>query len=111
MIPRPRNEPLEWGELLDRYQNKLSKVCFECRNLEPKRGYHCDICGVCIQQYDHHCTWINNCVGKKNIGRFVSFLFFLLITLALTGITATLACLSLINNNPYQFGAWLSIRP
>ena len=46
----------------------------KCITKKPKRSYHCDICNVCIQQYDHHCPWINNCVGKKNIKRFMFFL-------------------------------------
>lgn len=40
---------------------------------------------VCIEQYDHHCTWINNCVGKNNIGRFVTFVFFICLALAMIG--------------------------
>ena len=36
--------------------------------------YHCHICGRCIYRYDHHCPWINNCVGSHNIGRFTLFL-------------------------------------
>ena len=27
-----------------------------------------------MAQYDHHCTWVNNCIGKHNLGRFVGFI-------------------------------------
>lgn len=70
------------------YVNQTKKVCFECVKRKPRRSYHCDICKVCIEQYDHHCTWINNCVGKKNIARFILFIFFLIMSLGIIGITA-----------------------
>lgn len=47
-------------------------------------------------QYDHHCTWINNCVGKRNIGRFIFFLFFLILCLGLIGLIAFLEGLGLL---------------
>jgi palmitoyltransferase ZDHHC9/14/18 len=37
---------------------------------------------MCIEGYDHHCPWINNCVGKSNIGRFILFLIMLLLGLS-----------------------------
>ena len=27
---------------------------------------HCRTCGKCVQNFDHHCKWLNTCVGKKN---------------------------------------------
>ena len=32
------------------------------------------MCKTCIYRYDHHCPWINNCVGWHNTGRFTIFL-------------------------------------
>ena len=39
---------------------------------------HCFICNRCIEIYDHHCHWINNCIGATNKKQFISFLFLLL---------------------------------
>jgi hypothetical protein len=69
----------------------------------PRRGYHCDICGVCIQQYDHHCTWINNCVGKRNIARFIFFLTFLILTLLFVGVFSVLGLIALILDDPGEY--------
>lgn len=35
-----------------------------------------------MYRYDHHCPWINGCVGAHNIGKFTLFLFILAVGLA-----------------------------
>jgi len=60
---------------------RIADLCFQCVQYKPHRSYHCDTCKVCVEQYDHHCPWINNCVGKNNIARFIIFLLFLFIAL------------------------------
>jgi hypothetical protein len=27
---------------------------------------HCGACNRCVEGFDHHCRWLNNCVGKAN---------------------------------------------
>jgi len=51
-----------------------AKECRTCLVRRPARSKHCSICGHCTARYDHHCPWINNCVGARNLRWFLSFL-------------------------------------
>ena len=55
--------------------NEVYVVCAECVILRPPRSRHCQICERCVEKLDHHCPWINCCVGGKNLGLFYVFLW------------------------------------
>lgn len=48
--------------------------CRTCHRPKPARSKHCPICKTCIERQDHHCIWINNCVGLHNYHHFVALL-------------------------------------
>ncbi|KAJ2262833.1 palmitoyltransferase swf1 [Coemansia sp. RSA 376] len=48
--------------------------CRTCHLCKPARSKHCSACGHCIQMLDHHCIWLNNCVGLYNARYFLVFL-------------------------------------
>lgn len=51
-------------------------VCTRCETYRPPRAHHCRICKRCIRRMDHHCPWINNCVGERNQKYFLQFLMY-----------------------------------
>jgi len=52
----------------------VEKECSTCKIPRPARAKHCRICDKCFARFDHHCGWMNNCIGEKNTRYFVAFL-------------------------------------
>ncbi|NXN97218.1 ZDH12 palmitoyltransferase, partial [Rhinopomastus cyanomelas] len=55
--------------------------CGYCMVKQPMRAKHCQQCQHCVRRYDHHCPWIENCVGEKNHPLFIAYLSVQLIVL------------------------------
>ena len=49
--------------------------CAFCHSKKFIRSSHCRTCNKCILLRDHHCPYIANCVGFKNMQYFINFLF------------------------------------
>ncbi|XP_077357622.1 palmitoyltransferase ZDHHC3 isoform X1 [Festucalex cinctus] len=65
-------------------------VCSRCETYRPPRAHHCRVCQRCIRRMDHHCPWINNCVGELNQKYFIQFLFY-------TGVASVYAMLLVVS--------------
>ncbi|KAF2279746.1 zf-DHHC-domain-containing protein [Westerdykella ornata] len=49
-------------------------TCKTCNLLKPARSKHCRICKTCVARMDHHCIWVNNCLGRGNYRWFLALL-------------------------------------
>jgi len=68
----PCEEPEPWP---------VQQVCVPVLSLigpfpeqQPMRSKHCQTCRHCVRRYDHHCPWIENCVGERNHRWFLLYL-------------------------------------
>eukprot|EP00929_Paragymnodinium_shiwhaense_P041720 TRINITY_DN21665_c0_g1_i1.p1 TRINITY_DN21665_c0_g1~~TRINITY_DN21665_c0_g1_i1.p1 ORF type:complete len:721 (+),score=135.23 TRINITY_DN21665_c0_g1_i1:82-2244(+) len=59
----------------------FKQVCVVCRARRKMRSHHCKECGRCVDRLDHHCPWIDNCVGLGNQRSFFLFILALLATI------------------------------
>eukprot|EP00232_Nephroselmis_pyriformis_P006826 CAMPEP_0182883704 /NCGR_PEP_ID=MMETSP0034_2-20130328/18545_1 /TAXON_ID=156128 /ORGANISM="Nephroselmis pyriformis, Strain CCMP717" /LENGTH=247 /DNA_ID=CAMNT_0025016853 /DNA_START=176 /DNA_END=915 /DNA_ORIENTATION=- len=69
--------------------------CVLCQVKVRKRSKHCRTCDKCVDIFDHHCKWLNNCVGAANYRGFLYLVGVTLLQLVIqvaTGIYLFVLC-------------------
>nr|XP_033714663.1 probable palmitoyltransferase ZDHHC12 isoform X1 [Tursiops truncatus] len=80
VLPQPQEEAKEEQTAMVPQAIPLRR-CRYCMVLQPLRARHCRECRRCVRRYDHHCPWMENCVGERNHPVFVAYLALQLVVL------------------------------
>ena len=84
ILLRYSKQPQSYRLTVDKYKQILAKrenvderevkECQICLSAKPPRYYHCRHCSTCIYRLDHHCEFVNNCIGQYNFKVYVHLL-------------------------------------
>ena len=58
-------------------KSENKNYCQICNFYYPSNGKkieHCDVCQVCVRNWDHHCGVIGKCIGRRNLFFFYAYL-------------------------------------
>jgi len=64
----------------------FASYCEKCCLRRDDKAGHCPVCGFCVAERDHHCFWIDNCIGMNNHRIFLIYLIWLLGILVYSGL-------------------------
>ena len=71
----------EYKDILDLVEKgqEAEDYCPMCLVKTKFRSKHCLICQQCVDEFDHHCFWVGNCIGRDNYTLFFVFLVYILV--------------------------------
>ena len=62
--------------------------CIKCQVKKEMNSNHCYFCDECYSDFDHHCIWLNKCIGKNNKKLF----YFLIVIILLNSVFNLIIC-------------------
>ena len=83
-------------------KNEIKKICSKCKIIKKFGTKHCVICDSCVEDFDHHCYWINKCINSKIIPEFIAFLIITLICLIINLVAFVIELKNILMSNNYD---------
>ena len=71
-------------------------LCVKCRRVKSMATQHCIACDVCVDNWDHHCFFLNTCICSEDKIAFNVFLFEIFITIVLNFTTGIFYFIDLV---------------
>lgn len=98
---------VKWDPEID-FQDLLDKfspldMCPECKVIRTPWSWHCNICNLCVEWFDHHCPYINNCVGYNNHVYFLIFILMIVLNLIYNAILTIWSIYYYVTLDPKTF--------
>eukprot|EP00703_Trepomonas_sp_PC1_P000539 JAP96067.1 DHHC zinc finger domain-containing protein [Trepomonas sp. PC1] len=78
--------------------------CAKCNSYRPAGAKHCSMCNRCTADFDHHCPWVLNCVGRGNYFYFCKYIFYGFATEVFSNVCGLISLLK------KEFGANLNLN-
>jgi palmitoyltransferase len=91
-----KSDDTDFLELIESYEPTL--LCPFCEVVRTPRSRHCNTCDKCVERFDHHCPWINNCIGKTNHCVFYFYVLFAALYI-MASFTTSILCKSFIGHS------------
>lgn len=75
VFPPSSESDLDPDAAVSEWELKNMPYCSTCKVQTPPNRHigHCYMCGYCIENLDHHCPWMGQCIGRRNKFWFIVF--------------------------------------
>lgn len=90
------------------------KLCKNWINLLKPNNWTCLVahlwsgfCNTCVHRFDHHCVWVNNCIGAFNAKYFFLYLFTLTVMAATIAIITTAFLIQVVLLSNMMHGSYI----